>query len=56
MLALIARQALGLIVITSPLWGAKLLTLWIKKNRRDFYGSDTSGSATYLAASIRDGL
>ncbi|PYE23926.1 hypothetical protein C8J32_10639 [Rhizobium sp. PP-CC-3A-592] len=56
MLALIARQVLGLFVVSSPIWGAGLLALWIKKDRRSHQGRKTSGSATSLVFTTSNGI
>lgn len=48
MYALILRHLLGLVVVSSPFWGAGLLCAWINKDRKSHKGRRTSGSATAL--------
>ncbi len=53
MFALILRHLLGVVVVTSPFWGAGILCAWIMKDRKSHQGASTSGSATALYVSTR---
>ncbi|TCM58216.1 hypothetical protein C8J36_101115 [Rhizobium sp. PP-F2F-G48] len=52
MFAVIIRQVVGLVVVSSPIWGAGLLCAWIIKDRKNIQGSKTSGSMTALGSSV----
>ncbi|WP_158032259.1 hypothetical protein [Rhizobium rhizosphaerae] len=48
MLGLLARQVIGIAVVSSPVWGAGIVWLWLRRNRKDLEGSKTDGSASDL--------
>jgi hypothetical protein len=54
MLALIFRHLLGVVVVSSPFWGAGLLCAWIRKDRKSHQARKTSGSATALFVSTNN--
>lgn len=56
MFAFLIRQAVGIATVTSPIWGAALLAMWIKRDRKNHANRKTTGSAITLNHTVNTGI